>query len=255
LEKAGSGKFPKDSNRISEIFQTIGYTNRTTNMSLFSSKPEISQESFWQEFYSNQLLNPQVEGIDDCLLSYTEVVRDAVAEVSPSFAQLDIERLKHDLLSVRFELFGLFWLHRFGIDDGIRLSAYTRNFLDGRGRPEIWEQCEQYNQSIARSATYGLDETSGMGGARLVKLDTLRIEHFSRACSAGIDPECVARALNRIGTESSWERGVTAGFLAVAISERCGVDLNDDGLFRLSAVVRGFYDGAGVAVDDVKIVG
>ncbi|OHE76358.1 MAG: hypothetical protein A2107_02605 [Verrucomicrobia bacterium GWF2_62_7] len=154
---------------------------------------------------------------------------------------------------IRFEVFGLAWLHQLGDKHAAAQSAYTKTYLEQRGRGDIWANLEPYNQAIARSSTMGRTSESPTGRAYLAFTNKMRIDLFEQWREQGFEDEVVARAVNRISTEVAWEEGVTAAFLMMTLCERLGCQLNEEGQFRLIAVIRGLYDGARETMKQVKV--
>ena len=81
----------------------------------------------------------------------------------------------------------------------------------------------------------------------------MRADLFDKFVNEGNDPKSVARALNRLSTEVAWKKGITAGFLMLTLCDRLDCDINEEAQFRLTAIIRGSYDGARQALDGVRI--
>jgi hypothetical protein len=80
-------------------------------MGLFNRKPHVQLEGFCTDFFDNQILSPQIAGIDASKVLF-DSIKNSVAGVSPSFATVDDKLLGKELLLLRFEMFGLALLHR-----------------------------------------------------------------------------------------------------------------------------------------------
>ena len=66
---------------------------------------------------------------------------------------------------------------------------------------------------------------------------------------------CVGRAVNRIGVALKRFDCVTVKALAARLADRlgCDININSDVLFRLSAIMFGYHEGAKEAIKDIDI--
>jgi hypothetical protein len=221
-------------------------------MGLFSRKQAVRLAQFCGEFYDTQILNPVIEGIDAGQV-YVETVRRSVMEADPSFEGVETASLATEITAIRFEVFGLAWLHQFAGKHAAAQSAFTKRYLEERNRADVWEAMEAYNQASARSSTLGHTPKTPSGRAHLVFIDKTRADLFDAWLKQGFEPEPVARAANRFGTDVAWERNLTPGFLMLTLCQRLGCEVNEEGQFRLIAVIRGLYDGVREALRSIKI--
>ncbi len=221
-------------------------------MGLFNRKQRVQLATFCRDFYDTHILNPVIADMD-AGRAYFESVMRSVAEVDATFASVDCDRFFSEMTLIRFEVFGLAWIHQLGDKHAAAQSAYTKTYLEERDRADIWTGLEPYNLAIARSSTMGQTSETRTGRAYLTFINKMRADLFDEWHKQGIEPDAVARAANRTATDVSWEKGVTAAFLMLTLCDRLGCQLNEEGQFRLIAVIRGLYDGARETMKQVKV--
>ncbi len=225
-------------------------------MSIFSKKQEVNLEDFCRDFYEKNILNPVIEGID-ADATYFETVKKTIIEADQSFFNITPEKLAAEMIPLRFELFALAWLHKFGDKLAIVQSVFTKKYLEEKDKSDIWENSENYNQAIARSSTLGKTPQKALDRVFLARVNTTRVNLFEQYHKEGFNDKCVTRVLNRLFSEDACKRNVTAGLLMFALCDRLGFDKdfepNKEAQFRLTAIIHGFYDGARHSLDKVKI--
>lgn len=224
-------------------------------MGIFSKK-QISLEEFCTDFYEKNILNPVVEGINAGAV-FVDTIKRNVIEADDNFAKISAQKFTDEVTLLRFELFALAWLHQFGDKLAIVQSDFTKHYLHKKKRNDIWDNSESYNQAIARSTTLGKTPEKAFDRVYLARVNTTRADLFDKYLKEGFDPKCIARVLNRLFAEDVWEKGVTAGLLMFALCDRFGFESNfeptKEAQFRLTAIIRGFYDGAKQALEKVKV--
>jgi len=225
-------------------------------MGIFSKKQSVKLEDFCRDFYEKNILNPVIAGVDAGEV-YFDTVRKSIVEVDPNFSNITSKKLAEAMIPLHFELFALAWLHKFGEKLAIAQSVFTKNYLHEKKRDDIWEASEVYNQVIARSSTLGRTPEKAFDRVFLARVNTTRMNLFEQYHKEGFDDKCVARVLNRLFSEDAWKRNVTAGLLMFALCDRLGFDKefepNKEAQFRWVAVIRGLYDGAYQALENIKI--
>jgi hypothetical protein len=221
-------------------------------MGLFSRKQRVRLDVFCGEFYDKNILTSVIAGMD-VGAAYFETVKRSIAEVDGRFAAVDPKRFFSEVTLIRFEVFGLAWLHQLGDKHAAAQSAFTKSYLDERGRADLWDALEPYNQAIARSSTLGQTSETPAGWAHLAFTNSMRMQLFDQWHKQGFEPKAVARAANRLSTDVAWEKGLTAGFLMLSLCERLGCEVNEEAQFRLIAVIRGLYDGVREALKPIKV--
>ena len=110
--------------------------------------------------------------------TYCETINRSVTEVDPKFADVEIELLMAELTVIRFEVFGLAWLHQQGDKRAAEQSDFTRVYLENSSRTDIWEAMVPYNQAIAQSSTFGQTSETGTGRAYLTFVNSMRMDLF-----------------------------------------------------------------------------
>lgn len=225
-------------------------------MVIFGKKQEIGLEEFCSEFYEKNILNPVIEGIDAGAV-FVGTIKRNVVEVDNNFAKISAQKFADEVTLLRFELFALAWLHQFGDKLAIVQSDFTKHYLHEKKRDDIWDNSESYNQAIARSTTLGKTPKKAFDRVFLGRVSTTRMDLFKKYHNDGHDPKCVARVLNRLFADDAWKKGITAGLLMFALCDRFGFESNfeptKEAQFRLTAIIRGFYDGAKQALRGIKI--
>jgi len=216
-------------------------------MSFFSRKQKINLEDFCRDFYEKNILNPVIGGVDLGAVYY-DTVRTSLVEPDHSLSSITSQKFAAEIVPLRFELFALAWLHKFGLNPAIPQSVFTNSYLQEKGRGDIWEDAKDYNQAIARSSTFGREREKAADRLHVARANKTKFELYKKYCHEGHDGECVARVLNRMFAEGPWKSNITAGLLACALCLRLGLDVNSqpntEAQSRLIAVIRGLYDGA-----------
>ena len=221
-------------------------------MPRFQRKPKVRLNKFCRDFYNENILHPIVRGTNVSAV-YFDRVRASVVEADPSFANVGPESFESEIKILRFEVFGLAWLHELGNKLIAAQSEFTKRYLEEEGRLDIWEAIEPYNQAIALSSTLGQQGDTPSGRAYLTRTNYERLQMCNHWYEQGFEPKCAARAANRFFTEEAWEGGLTPGFLMLTLCDKLGCEVNEEAQFRLMAVIMGLYDGSRAAFREVEI--
>lgn len=224
-------------------------------MGLFSKKQEVNLEDFCRDFYDKNYLNPVIGGVDVSSVFYNTTKR-SIVEADSTFNKVDNKKFGDEITLLQFELFALAWLHKFGDKLAIAQSIFTKNYLSEKKRDDIWENAEDYNQTIARSSTAGKTSKNAFDRVFLARVNTTRMNLFDQFHKEGYDTKCVARALNRLFSDEVWKKDITANFLMFTLCSRLGLkedEPNKEAQQRLTFVVRMIYDGVKQALENLKI--
>ncbi len=223
-------------------------------MSFFNKKQKVYLADFCKEFYDKNFLEPLIAGID-MSNSYNELILKNLKEADQNSNNINPVIFKDEILSLRFELFSLAWFHQFGDKLAIANSVFTKQYLVDKGKEELWDKAEPYNQSIAASATHGCTSSTAAGRARLMIVNKGRMDLFKKYYNETIDAKCVARALNRYGTDGNWKYlSITFGYVVIELCKNLDCSFNDEAQFQLVAVLKGFYDGSKQNLEEIKII-
>ena len=223
-------------------------------MPFFSKKQKVNLDEFTKEFYDKNFLEPMIAGMD-VSDSYNEIVLKNIKEVDKTSNNISPINFKTEILSLRFELFSLAWYHQFGEKSAIENSIFTKQYLIEKGKEDLWENAQHYNQAIAASATHGCTSETAAGRMRLMLVNKTRMDLFKKYHNEYVDTTCVARVLNRYGTEENWKRlSITLGYIVIALCKNLNCALNDEAQFQLVAVLKGFYDGSKQNFENIKIM-
>ena len=223
-------------------------------MGLFLRKGKVSTEEFCAEFYDQSIFSPNIGGVDPWK-SFCETFYKSIAEADPIFGQVDISALISELRALRLEVFGIAWFHHVNNKFAPDQSEFTKSYLEERGLTDIWERMENYNQATARSTAGGYDSNSRSGHGHLVYLNQKRADIFDEWLELGYDPKTVARAANRLGSDTAWKSNRVHVYLSFALTDKLGCEVNDEARPRILAIIQGFYEGASESIKEVKIVG
>lgn len=220
-------------------------------------------EDFCQDFYDNQILNPIIGGVN-AGTPYSEVVKKNIVEVYPNFERVDLEKLHGEFVVLRFELFALAWTHKFVSGEKVIVqSAFTKRYLFKKRSKDAWDRMENYSKAIDGATLHWL---KGLGRANLGfnyrMREDLTSENIKDAKKLRIgDKDIVQRVNYRLWSENAWRQKIVLTAMQVVFYENIykstGFEsnkLNDEALFRIAAVMKGFYDGAKQSIDKVKIV-
>lgn len=220
-------------------------------------KPKISVEECCKEFYDKNIFHAIIAGIDGWSI-HLDSVSKCVTEADTSFSAIDSDLFRQEMTAVRMEVFALAFARKVKREDlTLVQSFFTRRYLEENGKLDIWDIMLEYNQAIADSAT--LTATfERMEDWRVAKSNLARSDFCEKWCEANIaDPsalteeqemlsQCVARVANRIGADIRRNDCILVKRLTARLADRlrCHTDLKDEALFRLAAMIFGFYKGA-----------
>jgi hypothetical protein len=231
------------------------------SVGLFTKKQEVTLDAFCRDFYDRNIMNPVLEGID-IVAGFVEVIKKNLVEVDQKLSSIDDKELAAEVILLRFEIFGLAWIHQFGDRLAVAQSVFTKNYLHENGRDDIWDNMEFYNQAIARSSTLKASNPKNPEYAFLTKVNKTRMDLFTKFHNEGHDPVAIARALNRLFTEDAWKSDNTRQLLMFGLYDHLGFGpncdeskwANEEAQFRLKGVIFGLYKGALEATEEIKIV-
>lgn len=222
-------------------------------MGLFNRKQRVELCVFCGNYYDNSVFSSTIEDVDASRI-YADTVIRSIREADATFTAVDCAQFHSEMMTlIRIEVFGLAWMHQFGDKHAAAQSAYTKSYLEERSHADIWDDLAPYNQAVARSSTIGQTTAMPSGRAYLAFVDSMRLDLFDQWSKQGFEPDAIARAANRFSTNVAWDKGITASFLMLTLCERLGYQLNEEGQFRLAAVIRGLYDGARETMKQVKV--
>jgi hypothetical protein len=245
------------------------------------SKPKLSIEECCREFYaqifnlqeSNLIRSELVKGTD-VWSSILDSDFNFIVEADQSFLSIDPMLFRNEMTALRMELFAFALQNskKSQADKFIILASFfTRSYLEENGRLDIRDIMAEYNHAIARSAVMdaNLKQYSGkMGNARVIFVNDLRsrmaLKWVQEYVGDSPDPTeerqaqkigCINLVANRLGADIEREDDVVVKSLCVRLAARlgCDVSLNSEALFRLSAIIYGFYKGAEEYLESVDL--
>lgn len=221
-------------------------------MNFFTRKPKVHLDEFCRGFY-DRAFRSDINGMN-LYTSILDIERQSVMEADSSFVGVDPQLFVAEMTVLRYEVFGIAWLHEAGDKYAAAQSEFTKRYLEEHGELDIWESIEPYNQAVARSSTLGQKSDNPSGRAYLASLNIMRADSFDKWFKQGSDPKCVARAANRLSTEEAWKKSMTPGFLMLTLCDRLGYVPNEDAEFHFVTTIIGFYNGAREAIREVKLI-
>jgi len=239
---------------------------------LSESKPKLTIEECCRQFYDKGIFHSIVAG-QDVWSGLLDTYFKSVAEADKSFLSIDPTLFRNEMTALRMELFAfaLGCSKKFNADKfTLPASFFTTSYLEENGRLDILDIMAEYNQAIARSAVMdaNLKQYSGStGNAVITSANDLRSRTALKWAENIIDDttlseeernakiSCVNLIANRLGADIEREDGVVVKSLCVRLVARlgCDVSLNSEALFRLSAIIYGFYNGAEEYLKSVEI--
>ncbi|MDP2684834.1 MAG: hypothetical protein Q8P20_07410 [bacterium] len=225
-------------------------------MSFFKKK--VSTENFCRDFYDNQILNPKIGDID-VSSAFSDVVIKEVVEVDPTFGKIDKQKLTNELIVIRFELFALAWTHKFISGENVVIqSAFTKKYLHEKGRDDIWNSMEPYNNMTDSVTLHWLTSQGKMNLSFNYNMrENLTTENLEIAKKLGFaSDDSIVRVNHRLWSENAWKQKLLLGPLVFTFCEQIGIDANnlaEEAQFRLAVVIRGLYEGAQQSWSNVKI--
>src|SRR3990167_1513395 len=226
-------------------------------MSFFSRKHEVNLEDFCRDFYDNMILNPVITKID-VGGAFIDVIKKEITEIYPKFANVNLQKLKEELIILRFELFALAWTHKFVSGKiVVAQSSFTKRYLHEKGRNDIWTGMEDYNKIIDGATLHWLTNLGKMNLSFNYHMrEDLTAENIKDAKELGINiDESIERVNNRLWSEPAWKQKLLLGPLVFTLWNRLGFNSkegNEEAEFRLAVVLRGLYDGAQQSWDKIK---
>ena len=229
-------------------------------MGFFSTKKEVKLEDFCRDFYDNSILSQTIHVIDVSNV-LAEQFKESIVEVCPEFVEVDIEKIKDEIIVLRLELFALAFIHPMYRDKlAIAQSIFTKQYLQEKNRDNIWEKMRYYNDAIDKAMPIGLSESNLIFWTGVKKDITEKLIKNAQENKLVIN-DSASRATNRLCSENSWRNETYASGFAVAFwasifsgTEGTYFLQNTEARIRLIYYVRMFYDGARESWKNIKII-
>ena len=209
-------------------------------MGLFSSKPVVLMEDFCKLYYDSQMF------YSGCPIEGSQNILDAsfklLTEADASFLKIKSDLFESEMIAMHLELFGLAFLRRFpSSDKAVKQSIFTRQYLMGKNKFEIWEAMGAYSKIIAQTATMTSDgrQMSGdtaIGRMTITQVNTFRFGLFEKWIKPYIknsqNPsedekeigDCVAYVCNRLEADILKHKQIGNRLIAGLFLERLGVE-------------------------------
>jgi hypothetical protein len=222
-------------------------------MGFFTKKRRISLAEFCNDFYENVFINPKIGG-----KAFPEVFAQSILsqliKVNTGFINVDQEAFLNEILKIRFELFGLAFYYSFGEEKSIENSIFTKQYLEQRKLNSIWDESVIYNHQIAEGATFGLRAKGKDGEMKIIQINNLRMNLCNKYFEKYVDPQCVARSVNRFWTNEAWKIKYIQYCLTLTLCEKLQVVSNKEAEFCFAEIFTGIFNGAFEVMGNVKLV-
>jgi len=216
-------------------------------------KQKVNLEDFCRDFYDNIIINPV-----DFMREYAENLKKGATSVDQKFVDVDLNKLKNELIFLQFELFALAFTHKF-ISGKIVIaqSIFTKNYLQQKNKNEIWNGMGYYNEYINLATLYWL---SSLGKINLPFNQNMRKDlaedniKVAKDMAINID-EVVQFVNNRLWSENSWRQNFVIRELLQAICGKLNIQgLNKEAIIQLGSPIIALYEIVKKSLDDVKII-
>jgi hypothetical protein len=218
-------------------------------MPIFSRKKKVNLTDFCTA-YCDEFFFGKTEVAE----TYNSLISEKIIEVDPDFQKVNNTNLAHQILILRLELFSLAWFHEFGHKSSIEQAVFTKAYLNNKGLISIWEAIEPYNQAIAKSALHGYTSDTMNGRVQILDVNKTRMDLFKKYHSEGVDNKCIARALNKYGTQRSWDRlSISLHYLTHSFFLQINHEANEESIFIFVAILKGFYEGSKQSLEEIKL--
>jgi hypothetical protein len=211
-------------------------------------KTKKNTVDFSRDFYEQHLFSSKF----DVGGTYAQVVHSNVCKADTEFARVQLSKLKDEMLGLQLEMIGTAWTHKSKENAAIATSEFTKRYLAHKERTDLWEIMGEYNQIVASSTTYGSKPDTPGGRAHIAFTNSMRMDIFDGWIKKGHDEEAVARVVNRLMSETSWNKGITPVLLGTRMMFRLNVE-SEAIAQSLAAIAFGFYQGAKESLDGVKL--
>jgi len=198
-------------------------------------------ESFCKAHYDCQIFHTIVEGKD----ASQEILDNAyqlLTDSEPSFSKVDHALFEREMAAMHLELFALAFLYRLhNYERAIQHSIFTLQYLENKGRSDIWEAMGEYGKVIARTATMDANgqQMSGdtaIGRMTITRMNEYRFQLFKDEVKSRIGKidnlnenerkiaTCVAGVCNRVEADIMRNKQIGNRSIAALFLSRLGVD-------------------------------
>lgn len=236
------------------------------------TKPEFRIEDCCQQFYDEKIFGDTTAGTN-AWSGLVDSYFNSIAEVDQSLLAVDKELFRNEMTALRMLLFA-FALGAPKKSDGdkfaIPASFFTMNYLERKGRLDIFDIMAAYNRAIARSALMdaNLQKYSGKSGnALIIKVNDLRSRMALKWADTYLGDRaiplqeqknkiaCINMVANRLGADIERENGVAVKSLCAELAARLrdGANLKSEAMSKLSAIIFDFYRDAKEYLGSVQV--
>ncbi|MEI6821394.1 MAG: hypothetical protein WCL51_05635 [Bacteroidota bacterium] len=224
-------------------------------MIFFKKRTKVDLKEFCKQYYDEYFLELKLTPIADFNLHYNELISEKITEVDSNFKSVDFRKFCHESLIIRFELFSLAWFHHFGNDLAIKQSIFTKEYLVSKDKEDIWDDAEAYNQAIAASATHGHNTSKLSDKYQRLHIAETRMALANKYNIDSIDGKCIARALNKYGTNAKNRMlKVTLLYIGIAFCKNLDYKVNEKAMVIIIGFLKGLYDGSKQSFEEIKII-
>jgi hypothetical protein len=190
-------------------------------MSFFSKKPEVKLKEFCRNVYDETFINPPI-GKEHPRAVFPDQLKQVLIEEDPDFKKVELSILANEILTLRFELFALAWIHEFGLGSAIDQSLFTKLYLKDKGKIDVWNGMDHYNKAVSHASIVGI---SDIQKASILKTRADNADKFfliANKKGIAVD-EAIGWAINRFSSEKAWKERKTAYFLMLSLCHKLGL--------------------------------
>lgn len=182
--------------------------------------------------------------------AYSNVLKDTITNADSSFSIIEIDKLRNELLSLRLEIVGLYWLHKYGLESAIEQSIFTQKYLHNIDLDMLWDEMDSYNQAVAASVINqaGSSKKNEIYLARANLFDKYTDKYKINDDTDTPMLQAIARPINRNDSESAWKKDLTRYYMALTLwknltNNHIETKLNKSANQKLIFFIRGLYEG------------
>jgi len=229
-------------------------------MGLFSKKSQPANISVDAEATSQAFYDKFMFGEEKLIAvgnrAHAETLKESITKVDPQFDRVDVGILQNELLALRLEVVGLYWLHKHGLGSAVEQSIFTQEYLHGKGLDRLWDEVNDYTQAVAASV---VNQAGQSKKPAIYKMRADLADKYFTQYGLGEDESdtgklvAIAMAINRNDSETAWKKDLTKFYLVLTFWKKLNYGQNEPKLNQsanqqLMFAIRGLYEGTGEEV-------
>ena len=238
-------------------------------MGFFSSKPKADMELFCSAYYDFHIFHAIVDA-EDRSQKILDIAYQQLTDSEPSFSKVDHLLFEREMAAMHLELFALAFSNRFP-KIAVQHSIFTLQYLQNKGRSDIWEAMREYNKVIAQTATMDasgqqMSEDTAVGRMTIVGTNDFRWSLFKDWIKSYIGdtaPDnltekekeivaCISRVCSRVLADITRNKQIGNRSIAGLFLQRLGAEnilgknwqANEDFMLRIASQPLSMYEYA-----------